>query len=54
MELGVQIIAMNTQKQNDVYNNLMRSFFMKGKNYTTGYREKNLHIEIYKKKKTYL
>ncbi len=38
LQLGVQIIAVNTQSKDDVNSQILKSFFTKGINKTTGYR----------------
>lgn len=38
LQLGVQIVAVNTQKYNDVNVHILKAFFMKGINRVAGYR----------------
>lgn len=40
LQLGVQIVAINTQTQDDVNHHILKAFFMKGMNKTPGYRNK--------------
>lgn len=41
LQLGVQIVAINTQTQDDINHHILKSFFIKGSNKTTGYRLKS-------------
>lgn len=40
LQLGIQIVAINTQTQDDVNHHILKAFFMKGMNKTPGYRKK--------------
>lgn len=41
LQIGVQIVAINTQTKDDVNHHILKAFFFKGMNKTTGYRLKN-------------
>jgi hypothetical protein len=44
LQLGVQIVAVNTQTQDDINHHILKAFFMKGFNKTTGFRLKNQNL----------
>lgn len=46
LQLGVQIVAANTQTQDDISNHILKALFIKGLNKTSGYRLKPNFLQV--------